>query len=122
MQFVELTGMNADILVLSQGKVFLRKRVDHKAMCKGRGLVCKRALLQEVFGEVLVEFVQAFLISREPDVLLRDAVPEINPNHRMNACFLCRSEKGKHRSAAVDVRECKGVYLSLFCFGYERIY
>ena len=71
MQFVELTGMNADILVLGQGKVFLRKRVDHKAMCKGRSLLCKRALLQEVFGEVLVEFVQALLISCEPDVLLR---------------------------------------------------
>jgi hypothetical protein len=51
-----------------------------------------------------------------------DVVPEINPNYRMNACFLCRSDKGKYRCTAVDVRECQSVYLSLFCFGYERIH
>jgi len=52
---------------------------------------------------VFVEFVQALLISGEPDVLLRDAVSEINPDDRMNACFLCRSDKGKYRCTAVDV-------------------
>ena len=57
MQLVELAGMDADILMLCQGEVLLRKRVDDKAICKGRGLVRKRALLDQVLREVLVEFV-----------------------------------------------------------------
>ena len=71
---------------------------------------------------MLVEFVQAFLISCEANVLLDDAIPKINPNDRMNACFLCCSDKRKYRGTAVDVCERQGVYLSIFCFGYERIY
>ena len=122
MQLVELAGMDADILILSQGEVLLRKRVDHKAICKGRGLVCKRPLLDQVLREVLVEFVHALLISCEANVLLRDSIPEINPDYWMDACFLCRSDKRKYGSTAVDVRECQCVYLSLFCLGYERIY
>ena len=106
MQLVELAGMNADILVLSQGEVLLRKRVYHKTICKGRGLVCKRTLLDQVLREVLIEFVHTLLISCEANVLLRNAIPEINPNYWMNACFLCRSDKGKYGSTAVDVREC----------------
>ena len=71
-QLVELAGVDANVLVLSQGEVLLRKRIDYKTMRKRRGLVRKRPLLQEVLREVLVEFVQALLISGEPDVLLRN--------------------------------------------------
>ena len=105
MQLVELAGMNADILVLSQGEVLLRKRVDHKTICKGRGLVCKRTLLDQVLREVLIEFVHTLLISCEANVLLQNAVSEINPDHWMNTCFLSRTDKRKYRSTAVDVCE-----------------
>ena len=104
-QLVELAGMDTDILMLGQGKVLPRKRIDHKAIFKRRCFVCKWTLLDQVLRKVLIEFVHTLLISCEANVLLQNAVSEINPDHWMNTCFLSRTDKRKYRSTAVDVCE-----------------
>ena len=71
---------------------------------------------------MLVEFVHALLIACEPNVLLRNAVSEINPDHRMNAHFLCGTDKGKYRCTAVDVCQGECIQLFAFCLGNELVY
>jgi hypothetical protein len=71
---------------------------------------------------MLVEFVHALLIACEPNVLLRNAVSEINPNHRMNARFLCGADKGKYGRTAVDVCQGERIQLFAFCLGNELVY
>ena len=96
--------------------------IDDKAVAEGGRSLVKGDFLDAVLGKMLVQFEKSLLIAGQADILLVDAISEVDADDGMDAVFLCFSDKGEDARGGVDVCQCECVEFLALGFSDQRLH
>ncbi len=112
---IELMRMYTDKFIFPKDKVRIRKRIDDEAVGESWGTLRKWLFVDQMIGEVTVEFIEAFLILCQANIGLTAAIAEINTNYRMNSHLLGSADKWENSRGAIDISERNSIDPLGFC-------